>query len=49
MTKYRIELRYSKGWRKANRVGLFLLESAATEYATKYYLKGWWRIVAIKA
>jgi len=48
MAKFQIQVRYAKGWRKANRVSSFLLHTSAEEYARKYLLAGWWRVVEIE-
>jgi len=45
MTKYRIELKGLKGWRKTIRV--FLTQESATEYAIRFYPLHTYRIVAV--
>jgi hypothetical protein len=45
MAKYRIEVRYARGWRRARQVSDFLLRESAEAYARKYLMAGWWRVV----
>jgi hypothetical protein len=40
-----IETKTANGWRKLRDAGPFLLRLSAENYARKYLLAGWWRII----